>query len=272
MIIDILSDLHFDYYFKPINISKVDVKKVYDDFLLTGCSEVGDLLVVAGDLGHSNSQNIIMLRHLQRIYGYKAIVCVLGNHDYYVIGNVAKDNYEDSFARARELRDLINAENGMYCLDGDVIEIDGVRFGGAMGWYNDAYLKYKYPHSDFSLKSNNNMWLNCMLDADHIVGIKNFDDLYYIEKPKLQAVYKECDVMITHINPSFKDEHVSAQFYGQESNTFFTVDGHEYLRDGTMKYWIFGHTHDSIEYEYDDVKCICNPLGSPTESFHLLDK
>ena len=33
-----------------------------------------------------------------------------------------------------------------------------------------------------------------------------------------------------------------------------------------MKYWVFGHTHDAIEYEMEDVKFLCNPLGYPTES------
>ena len=34
----------------------------------------------------------------------------------------------------------------------------------------------------------------------------------------------------------------------------------------TMKYWVFGHTHDAIEYEMEDVKFLCNPFGYPNES------
>lgn len=33
-----------------------------------------------------------------------------------------------------------------------------------------------------------------------------------------------------------------------------------------MQYWVFGHTHDAIEYEIGDVKFLCNPLGYPSES------
>jgi predicted phosphodiesterase len=36
--------------------------------------------------------------------------------------------------------------------------------------------------------------------------------------------------------------------------------------NGTIKYWVFGHTHDPIEYEIDNVKFLCNPLGYPNES------
>ncbi len=32
-----------------------------------------------------------------------------------------------------------------------------------------------------------------------------------------------------------------------------------------MKYWIYGHTHDAMEYELHEVKCICNSLGYPGE-------
>jgi len=33
-----------------------------------------------------------------------------------------------------------------------------------------------------------------------------------------------------------------------------------------MKYWVFGHTHDAVEYGIEDVKFLCNPLGYPNES------
>ncbi len=256
--IDILSDLHFDYYFKQFNNSKIDVKKVYDKYFLQDGRAAGDVLVVAGDLGHYNNQNLILLKMIKKIYGYKAIVCVLGNHDYYLDGLVARDEYENSFLRAKELIDLINTEDDLYCLNGNVIEIDGVKFGGAMGWYSDAYLKYKYPFGNFPLKSNNEMWKNCMPDFKMTEGLVNFDDLYHSELPKIEAVYRECDVMITHVNPSFKDEHLSQEFLGQQTNTFYCFNGHNFLRGTTAKHWIFGHTHDSFSYEFSSVACHVN--------------
>lgn len=41
----------------------------------------------------------------------------------------------------------------------------------------------------------------------------------------------------------------------------FSFDGEKYLKDGTMKYWIFGHTHEEMDYKEHNVRCICNPLG-----------
>ncbi len=72
--------------------------------------------------------------------------------------------------------------------------------------------------------------------------------------------------MITHVNPSNNEEHINEKYHGSPINTFFTFDGNKYYKNGSMKYWVFGHTHDAIEYEMEDVKFLCNPLGYPTES------
>ena len=267
MTIDILSDLHFDYFFKRFNNSKKDIQKIFDEYFLKSDGGVGDVLVVAGDIGHYNNQNIIILKMIKKIYGYRHIICVLGNHDYFLQGKQEQANYgKNSFIRAQEMRELINTEEGMHCLNGTVVEIDGVKFGGADSSYSSAYLKHYHPLSD-AFKANNAMWKQTMPDANMIFGIKNYDDLYSIELPKIEAVYRECDVMITHVNPSYLHEHLSPLFYNQHGNMFFSFDGHKYLKEGTMKYWIFGHTHEKTEYEFEGVQCICNPLGSPNERY-----
>ena len=74
--------------------------------------------------------------------------------------------------------------------------------------------------------------------------------------------------MITHVNPSFLHRHIASSYKGQQSNMFFTFNGHQFMKEGSMKYWVFGHTHDRLEYEYSGVKCICNPFGYPSESYY----
>ena len=29
----------------------------------------------------------------------------------------------------------------IFCLDGDIIEIEGIKFGGCNSWYDDSYVK-----------------------------------------------------------------------------------------------------------------------------------
>lgn len=261
MKIDILSDVHFDNYFYN-KYKSDDVIKFYSQII--DFNNPGDVLVIAGDLGHDNEQNIKILKILKEYY--KNIICVLGNHDYYLMGKTNKKLFSNSFERVENMRNLINSKDGMYCLNGNIIEIDGVKFGGADSWYDDGYLKVNYPNEEFSIKSTNQMWFNCTPDSKFIVGIENFNDIFEIEKPKIESIYKDCDVMITHINPSAKNENVNVRFQNNPSNTFFTFDGEKYLKNGNMKYWIFGHTHEELEYQEYNVKCICNPLGYSNES------
>jgi len=192
---------------------------------------------------------------------------VLGNHDYYLINRIQEDDYDrDSFRRAKEMTELINNEDNMYCLDGDVVEIEGVKFGGAMGWYNDAYTNRYYPLTKD--KKINNDWILYNNDSEKIMSsyINRYDDLYRMELPKIEKVYKECDVMVTHINPSYLHEHMCDAYYNIESNNFFTTDYHKYIKDGSMKYWVFGHTHDEVSYEFENTTVVCNPFGYPSES------
>ena len=86
-----------------------------------------------------------------------------------------------------------------------------------------------------------------------------------MDQPKIERVYKERDVMITHVNQSAKKEYLNIK-YQNPSSTFFCFDGEEYLKNGNMKYWIFGHNHDVIEYKEHNVTCICNPVGYHNES------
>ncbi len=260
MKIDILSDLHFDNYFYN-KYTNDDVVKFYSQFI--DFNNCGDVLVIAGDLGHNNNQNIKILKILKQFY--KNIVCVLGNHDYYLTGKENKSLFKGSYERVDNMRALINKVEGMYCLDGDIVEIDGIKFGGANGWYNEGFLQVNYPHKFFQKYSTNIMWQNCTPDYKNILEIENFDDIYEIEKPKIEKVYKDCDVMITHVNPCAKKEYLPFK-YQNPSSTFFCFDGEEYLKNGNMKYWIFGHNHNVIEYEEFNVKCICNPLGYHKES------
>lgn len=259
--IDILSDTHFDNYFYG-NYTNYDVINFYSQII--DFNNCGDVLVIAGDIGHNNSQNIKILKLLKQYY--KNILCVLGNHDYYLLGKENKSQFKNSFERVENMRELINCESGMYCLDGWMVEIDGIKFGGCDGWYNDGYFFRQYPTETFTRKSTNVMWRNIMNDAEFIYGVENFDDIFQIERPKIEKVFKECDVMITHINPSAKNEHININYQNNPSNVFFCFEGEKYLKNGNMKYWIFGHTHEELEYIEHNVHCICNPLGYFNES------
>lgn len=265
MKIDLLSDLHLDFYFKShLTTGKNIISLFRGIFTDNETREIGDVLIIAGDIGHYNEQNIKILKIFQEEF-YKYIVCVLGNHDYYLIDSEGKYTFENnSFNRVENMRKLINQEKNMYCLNGEVIDINGIRVGGADSWYDGGYVK-KY-FTQFDNNQINLLWNKNINDSRLIKGISRFDDIAKLEIPKLENIYKECDVVITHVNPSNDEEHINEKYRHSLINTFFTFDGSKYYQNGSMKYWVFGHTHDAIEYEIEDVKFLCNPLGYPSES------
>lgn len=265
MKIDILSDLHLDFYFKPHLSTNESVKSFFRQiFTDNEARDIGDVLIIAGDIGHHNEQNIQILKILQKEF-YKHIICVLGNHDYYLVNSEARYTFKNnSFKRVKHMRELISQEPNIYCLNGEVIEIEGIRFGGTDSWYDGSYIKKYFPQ--FDTNQINILWKQNINDSRLIRGISRFDDIAKLEIPKLETIYKECDVMITHVNPSNNEEHINEKYHDSSINTFFTFDGSKYYKNGSMKYWVFGHTHDAIEYEMEDVKFLCNPLGYPTES------
>ncbi len=269
MIIDILSDMHLDFYLKRNNSSAKVIESIYAPILTNNRKrDVGDVLIVAGDIGHYNQQNIETLALIKKIFGYKHIVCVLGNHDYYLIDVHSRSDYNGfSLNRAEEMRQLINEQEGMYCLDGEVIEIDGIRIGGCDGWYDGEYIRRHFNKKTKEYMDGyvSLLWRRTMADANYIFGM-DWQGYAKREKEKLDKIYQDVDVMITHVNPSIEKEHTHKSYRNEDTTGFFTFDGSKYLEHGSMKYWVYGHTHTEAGHKISGVKCICNPMGYPSES------
>lgn len=261
MTIDILSDLHLDLYLQN-DPSVEDVTSIFTPiFTAHNSRSPGDILIVAGDIGHSNLLGIRTLKIIKEVFEYKYIICVLGNHDYYVQeGDISLD-------RTKEMRGMINELDGMYCLDGEIVQIDGIKFGGCDSWYDGEYVQ-KHFHSYVIEKDEeylNILWNMSVSDSKYVKG------LYWVEhskkeKEKIEKIYKDVDVMITHVNPSILKKHIDKKYREFESTGFFCFDGLKYLKEGNMKYWIYGHTHKEAEHEIHGVQCICSPMGYPSEN------
>ena len=260
LIISILSDLHLDSHF-PLTLtppSESEIRRIFDPIFKTSA----DVLVIAGDIGHYNHQNRQIIKWLRRLY-FKNIVCVLGNHDYYLSNRVMMDDFnENSFERVNALRNDLNNIEGVHCLNGNVVEIEGIRFGGCDSWYDGSYwLTNLNPHYIYCDHHVQEHWKLSMPDASAIKGIKHYDDVWKIEQPKVEAVYKDCDVMITHVRPSIDPQHVESKYRKKGGTGFFSFDGEMYVKNTTAKVWIYGHTHTPSEHEWYGVRMIANQMG-----------
>lgn len=290
----ILGDTHFDFYFNP---NGVVTERQFDakfKTLLEGAP--ADVLLIPGDIGHYNSQNIQCLRHLRRYYD--RVVVTFGNHDYYLITKSIVSKYQwgtgwgdssvsgGSRERIEEVKFFIDREDGIDYVDGNVVEIDGVRIGGASGWYDGSLLMNAgKSHSDVNM-----IWRLTMNDANKIYpngnNLTKFDTLFHEQKHRIEDVYQDCDIMMTHVSPlsewnqftemynfqpaiaaqipNYATDHEALQDY----RAFYCFDGKHLLENGSMSHWIFGHTHRNFERLYvregkEDIKILCNSIGYP---------
>lgn len=274
MYIDILSDTHFDSWFGYPSMD--DPKKLYPHkesviSLWRRFKPKAECLVLAGDIGHSIPQNLHILKILKEEF-YKDIILTLGNHDYYLADREYKTVYQNGVEKATQAKRLYQ-EAGMIVLDGSVVELEGVRFGGAMGWYNSAYVhknksklgamqaSYYYPNLEGFLQE---LWSDCINDKRYS-RLDFFDELFDEEYAKLEAVHRACDVMISHYNPSIFFEHQTRQWARNPSTAFFCFDGEALIKNMTGNLWIYGHTHNSMRYSLHGKECMTNALGYQSE-------
>jgi len=277
--IDYISDLHLCHWIKEIDTNKVKFKKELEDFMTNILLPVkedfnpGDVLVIAGDLSHYNNITKALLIELKKIY--KDIIITFGNHDLYLVSNsIVKKYKSQSSSRIEELRNICNDLN-VHFLDGNIVTIDGIKFGGTCSWYN-------LPSDE-----NINSWKRVMNDSRYIYSgsFKDMDfgmygsghksslksnwktqDFWLSEEQKLTEISeKKCDVVITHValNEPTQEEGMDEDYIKDPNNIFYYTDNIELLKNAKAKIHIHGHTHQSLDYTKDGVHILCNPLGYP---------
>lgn len=274
MNIDIISDIHLDSHLKYL---EPDDSMVADFWKCL--QPKAETLVIAGDIGHSNLQNINILKALRRNF-YKNILLVLGNHDYYIREGVVKyfhgqnglitdlPKFSASKDRVQEFRHMCNDVDGIHILDGNVIEIEGIKFGGAMGWYDGKYYEANKDKINFGKVNLQAMWQDSMDDDIYIKPKMSFDGFLEEERVKIENVLmRNPDIMITHVNPSIKIEHQYKSYAKYISTSFFSYDGQKHMEEFNGKYWIFGHSHFDSDFDIDGrFRLISNCLGYRNES------
>lgn len=262
MFIDIISDIHVDLWLKDHK-----GKKLKDFVTKLLPTNISDTLIVAGDIGHYNTQNINTLKYLKE--HYKDVLFVHGNHDMWLISNQQCSIYDwNSNNRIKELEDCVNGLDGIHYLNGNIININGVNVGGTCGYADTSFAQKQFKMNHNNIK--NHLYKN-FADSRYIyVGPgKKFDFMEYFnnQKDKLDKIVNDCDILVTHYIPIY--ERMRVEYKEDPYSTFFHFNGYDLVKKFKNKTWIYGHTHDSYDYVYDDVRFICNPLGYKGERFYI---
>jgi len=267
---DLTSDIHIDFWVDATNNAQKQKKNFRTLINKLLPSNPSDTLVIAGDLGHYNHQNKLFLITLREFY--KNIILVHGNHDLYMISaSIRKSFLYNSFNRLDNMISICNKIPGVHYLVGNVIDVDGIRFGGTGMWYDDFYAMNSHYMSSDGIQI---MWEMSMNDANLIyqpydTGKPNgFDRHAFVAEQKIlmdKVIATGCDVVVSHVSPTsdFFSSH-----YQIPSSTFYQFDGSKYLNElDDTKIWCYGHTHE-VKHNIHKNGCrvMCNPLGYPKDT------
>lgn len=283
MHIDILSDLHINTWSKQLLPDEKEVRRIWEPL-----QPKGEVLIVAGDIGEIPMQNANVLKTLKDLY-YKEIICVLGNHDLHCLYNrtiylydgnrelLQHSGWTDYKSKLSETKALFK-DSGIHLLDGEIITIDGIKFGGAIGWYDGQYTKLhninlgQHPRDRYRHYHDlQDLWCDSMPDDD-IRPLNRFDDLFSEEYKKLERIVDQCDIMISHINPSIDKAHQNPEWKDHPTGGFYSFDGAALLERFNGSDWIFGHSHYRGSYEIpkkdsrQTFTLSVNALGYPDEN------
>jgi len=256
---DLISDLHLDFYVRGyLNWDKETTPSTAMIIQAFAKSITPDspspVLVIAGDLGHKNSQSLMLLECLAEKYDH--VLFTYGNHDLYLFPSEKEHAlYNSSIERWNELKGMANRIPGVTAIDGNTVTIHGVTFGGTSLWYDYTYgLKLGY-----TWKKLDEFWFSEFNDSNYITECPDVAE----EKKKLDAIFDTCDVVITHVSPD--DSRVNPLYRLDPTTSFFYFDGTELLTRAKRKVWCFGHVHYRQMYLNNGCLLVNNALGYPGE-------
>lgn len=259
---DLISDTHIDFYLKPTdNDEKLNTKM--DEFIQRLLPENPQkVLVIAGDLGHYERQNKLFIQKLKEFY--KHIILVSGNHDYYLETQSIKNKYKrNSLNRIKEMKKFSSEIGNVHYLDGEIIEIDGVKYGGVGMWYDFSYGEKVLGACKENIYL---LWWNAMNDWECIssLNIETSLEKFKEEKQKLNQIIDESDIIITHVGPDWSK--TTYKYQDDLTTSFYVFDGREFFNRINGKVWAYGHTHENADYDAYGCRFVNAALGYRSEN------
>ena len=243
---DVVSDLHFDHF---VGSGEAGTEFLESVFL----KPTAPNLLVAGDIGNWYSEHALfytdyffnLVRHK-----YQNVVCVLGNHDYYLFGldkessPVAKYRKRYSDYKNVHFLSLSDAPSTVKIEDTTVI-------GGTL--WSDLDPTYELD----IVRRLNDFWYV------HGLTAKDYRERFtkeLLELDRLLEIDKdEKVVVLTHHAPTFA---TTPMFSDSPLQSAFCTDlTRMFLSRSNIKAWVFGHTHVKAELEIGGVKLIENSFG-----------
>jgi predicted phosphodiesterase len=210
-----------------------------------------EVVVLAGDI-HVGVEGVIWGR---RRFADARVIYVPGNHEYY--GSELEP-------MLRQLR-RVASQHDVQLLDGDAVLIEGLRFLGATLWTDFAFygadaqaIAKAYENARRGMVDYRAIRLHgsVMLTPQETRTIHRRQVTWLAGQ--LAQPFAGPTVVVTHHLPHRRSVH--PKYEGDLLNPAFASDLSALVRD-PVKLWIHGHTHESMDYEVNGTRVVCNPRG-----------
>lgn len=236
MKVGLISDVHLEMY---EDAGKVPVLEVPDDL---------DLMIFAGDIAvGADGLEWIAQCGVPSLY-------VLGNHEFY---------HGEYFEVLERVRLMAKDYDNITVLEGEYVDIDGVRFLGGVTW------------TDFNLngaKDTDSYFATKMMSDFRVIRFKRDDTTKKLRPEDTMELHRQqreflskntsdtlTNVVISHHLPSKRS--VPPQFTSSMLNPAFASDLESVMRLKDVSFWFHGHSHDGVNYQVGKCNVASNPIG-----------
>ena len=267
------SDFHMDFYIdSKYSGDSLDKRVVFyvEKYLLP---EDCDVMILSGDLSHYTKQIFSLITYLKQYAN--SIIVLDGNHEKYLVSKSQMKQYnKNSFRKINEIKEWCLEEEDVYFLDGNIIELWGLRIGGTCNWY------------DLPTQAHLEQWNQVLNDSNYIIEDKEPITIKYAysysekisqwdtqsyrqsEKNNLIKISNEgVDIFVTHICPIIiPDQFQNQKYIGDKNNIFYMTDDIDIIKASNAKICIFGHQHDVKTFEEENIEFKINAQGYPKEN------
>ena len=238
MKIRILSDLHLE-----IGMTK----QVYEEL-------DEDVVVLAGDI----SSKIELYQEYTKDITVP-IIAIPGNHEFY------GHEFHSHLSKLREAGYLYN----------EIKLIDDVYFVCGTGWSDfKLYGGLSADRHAFTAGQYINDFRHIRKKAN-VLGQDHFRTWKPVDCAREHDAYTEFldlaiditrgkkTVVVSHFLPL--GQCISSKYEGSEVNAYFASDLSYYMHEFSG-IWVHGHTHDSLDFKYGNMRILCNPHGYGNEN------
>lgn len=264
----LMSDLHLEF-------NSQDIRSI--DSLVRHTVDVSDItLLLAGDIGHPwvEAYWVFLIGCASR---YKHVIFITGNHEYY--------NKKMVYSDIDKLITDRTKPSNLHFLNNSKIVIDGVTILGSTMWSHiPKASRYEVSESmndyNFIMTNTTKPLAPGLLGSTSDLSTKpkfiTVDDVNDLHTESIKWLKSAVDdepadskiIVMTHHLPTFALIHEQYKKYSKMNSAFASDLSRSGIFCSKIKYWVCGHTHNSMEHidNSTGIHFLINPFGYEGEN------